>query len=206
MTLALHFSSMVQVSATLKEAGHEVVFIQQVGCALLEHGRSSLATEAHDWGADVQLFVDDDVVVTNPGSVVGLVEAAMDDKLVVAPVLIGGGSRYNVTMLEPEPFKPPRLVRAGADCGMGCTAISRRCITEVVRYWNMQRVTFLDGGPKVWPLFRSFLDEKEWLGEDTSFAQRVGEAMGEGCIFADTRCQPQHWGMQPYEMRKVALV
>jgi hypothetical protein len=188
---------MVGTSRVLREAGWEVVFQEQVGCALLEHARSALATEAYDWGADVLLFVDDDVVITNPERALGLVEAAHQlQSMVAAPVLISGGAKYNVTFLEPDPFEPLRLVKA-KDCGMGCTAVSRHVLERIIEADLVgPRVTFAEGWPKLWPFFRSILNEHVWLGEDTSFTYYALQALGTDHVWADTRCQPQHWGMQ----------
>lgn len=183
----------------MKEVGYELVFFQQVGCALLEHGRSSIATEAHDWGADVQLFVDDDVVLGEPKSVVRLCEEALERRsLVAAPVPIRGGTRYNVTFLEDKPFEPRRVVK-GTDCGMGCTAFHRSVVERVVEQYEMKRVVFVEGNPKIWPLFRSLLTEEAWLGEDTSFTHRVIKSSSEEHVWVDTRCCPTHWGFQPFK-------
>ena len=202
MTLAHHFSSLIQLASRMRELGHELVFFQQVGCALLEHGRSSISTEAYEWGAEVQLFVDDDVVIGSPDSVIRLCEEAMKrESLVAAPTLISGGSRFNVSFLEENPFDPRRVVKA-SHCGMGCTAFHLSVVDRIVRYYDMKKVTFLEGKPKVLPLFRSILNDAVWLGEDTSFCHRAIESSGEEHVWADTRCMPTHWGIHPYSMSK----
>ena len=198
LTNTFHFSALIGVAAALRDRGHEVLFFQPRPSALLEHTRSAIASDAHDWGAAVQLFIDDDVVPLNPHSVARLVEAAAElESLVAAPTLIGGGERYNLTFLEENPFDPPRLVKA-AHCGMGLTAISREVFNNIIVDSELEKVTFVAGQPRIWPFFRSILTADVWMGEDTSFTMRACEAMRTDHVWADTRCLPQHWGYQPY--------
>lgn len=204
VSLARHTDAMIALSQALSAEGHTPVFHRQTGCALIEHARSALATAAHEWGADVQLFIDDDVTPTYPLQVVQMAEhASRLESIVAAPTLIGGGTRFNTTFLEPNPFHPRRLVKS-ADCGMGCTAIARSVFDAIRHHSSMDQVMVVEGQPHVWPFFRSILGDGVWMGEDTSFVERAKQALGASHIWADTGCVTEHWGMRPWNVLETA--
>lgn len=186
--------------------GHVVFPANMTDMSLLEHGRSMIASTAIDEGADVVLWVDDDITFL-PEDGMLLCEGAMEKKsLVSAAVSIKGAGALNVT------FKPGQWVwffKNGGlyeieTAGTGFEAVHRDCFNALEG--ELGRVEVAIGGPLVVPYFRCLITEgtdgiRRWHGEDTSFALKLG-SMG-FTLWADTRVRCQHWGLQPLRVEDV---
>lgn len=134
------FVSMSGFCAAAAGKGYELKMNPLVQLAILPHGRNVLLQEAYDWGADVVLSVDDDMIFM-PDDAFKLISYVTDSNVVDDmrdQDVVSGVYKYknekNVTVGHALKDGETRGELMEMDLvGMGFAAISRRCLDEMMK-------------------------------------------------------------------------
>lgn len=169
------------------------------GCTQIDIGRSYLATVALQHGAEVVVFIDDDMEFV-PGDVPKLADVVRETRGVAgapySPRKMGapqvGG--FDSDLLEAGFFASGGLYLASGVIGMGFTAIHRD-VFERLDALPEYAVRRTQDGP-VRPYFKKLVVDGFWLHEDASFCHAARQV---GVITQlDTRIRVKHVGAYRY--------
>lgn len=181
----------MRACTALRDAGFEQCYFYVPGTALLEHVRSKIAHDALEWGAEVILWVDDDITF-DPPEAIKLVKGALATQSLVAGVCaLRDGQRVNVSFTEPE--KPVTFYQGGGivkvdNAGCGMTAVHRSVYERLAQEW--EPVIIWDK-PRI-PHYRTRFWDGAWPGEDYSFSRLMGQCGLQP--YADTSVRATHHG------------
>ena len=219
-----HVQAVVLTVAKLRELGEEATIYRTRGHSLLEQARSGIASKAYEWGADVLLWVDDDIVF-EPEDAVRLIHTLSREQPEATPTistdLSTSVSRVDVIGAVCSTKRPGAPINAGLDAkkatfyaggglarvkghlGLGLTAHARHVYTAMMT--KLPKVILNNEGLIGWPFYRSVLapskdpaEPLNWLGEDVTFHQRAVR-MGMK-LWADTRIRTIHRGEYDYRL------
>lgn len=192
-TLVYHAAPFCALRAAtlLKEAGFEQMYLQFPGGSLLEHGRSIIANDALGWGAEVILWVDDDITFA-PEEAVKLVRACLETQSLVAGVCaLRGGDRINVDPAEKGKglkfYKGGSLIKVNS-AGLGMTAVHRSVYERLRQEWDP---VIIYDKTRI-PYYRTRFWDGTWPGEDYSFTRLMSECGLQS--YADTTIRAVHHG------------
>lgn len=163
----------------LDGAGIEHAYVTEIGCPYISHARATMTRKALDAGADVILYLDDDVS-WQPDALARLIETDSD--------VVAGLYRYKkddeeyMGALQQNPLDHRPIVRSdGAIKGFrvpgGFLKVTRHAIRRIMRahpelvYGDPER-------PSV-DLFQHGAHEGVWYGEDMAFSRRWIDLGGE---------------------------
>lgn len=184
----------------LKDAGFDATYLYLPGGALLEHFRSWIACEALNWGAEVLLWVDDDVTFDAPEAVKLVRGCLATEGLVAGVCALRGASRINVTPTDQA--AQLRFYEGGGlidvnHAGLGMTAVHRKVYERMAKEW--EPVTFYD--KPVVPYYRTRFWDGLWPGEDYSFTRLMLECGMQPK--ADTSIRAVHHGDYGFRLEDV---
>lgn len=190
----------MRACTALRDAGFEQCYFYVPGTALLEHVRSKIACDALDWGAEVLLWVDDDITF-DPQEAVKLVRGALLTQSMVAGVCaLRGASRVNVAFTEKN--KKVRFFNGGGinkvdNAGCGMTAIHRSVFERLREEW--EPVVIYDQVRT--PYYRTRFWDGAWPGEDYSFSRLMTHCGLQP--YADTSIHVTHHGSYGFRVEDV---
>lgn len=181
----------LRAATLLDRAGFEHSYFQVPGSALLEHTRSLIADDALAWGAEVLLWVDDDITFA-PEEAVKLVKAALETQSLVAGVCaLRGGDRINVDPKNKDEklqfYRGGRIIEVN-HAGLGMTAVHRSVYDRLKQEW--EPVIIFDKARI--PYYRTRFWDGAWPGEDFSFTRLMRECGLQS--YADTSVRAIHHG------------
>lgn len=163
----------------------------------IDMARSQLATMALDHGADVMVFIDDDMLF-DPLDVERLAEVARETRGIVgAPYSkrkMGAGVVGGIDTGEVTFFEGGNLYPVPGCIGMGFTAIHRDVCTKLDTLQDYALINSQEGVLR--PYFKKLVVGGYWLKEDASFCHAVRQAGAS--LMIDTRIRVKHLGQHPF--------
>ncbi len=191
----------MKAATLLSDSGFEQQYFYLPGSALLEHTRSIIAHDALEWGAEVLLWIDDDVTF-NPSEALKLVRGALATRSLVAGVCaLRSGDKVNVNFQDQ--IRGYRFYTGGevvkvTHAGLGMTAIHRD-VYDLLAQDMPQDIVIYD---KIrTPYYRSQFWDKTWPGEDFSFSRLMQEYGLQS--YADTNVRAVHHGDYGFRIEDV---
>lgn len=183
----------------LDKEGYEHSYMRVPGGALLEHVRSIMAHDSMEWGADVLLWIDDDVTF-DPYEAVKLVQGAIEtESLVACVVALRCGTRVNVAFEDDTDidFGPDGGLVKAKQVGCGFTAIHRKVFERVA---EVRKPVVIVDKYRV-PYYRTEFVDDTWPGEDFYFSH-LAKTLGLQ-PYADTSVRAIHHGDYGFRLEDV---
>jgi hypothetical protein len=191
------------IDAISKRPDLELFRLRLKGCSLLAQARSVLAERAVEEGADVILWIDDDIVFEAEDAI-SLCESANSGHPIIGAVCSTKrpGGQFTARFIPGTGvvgfFEKGKIIEIeGIGCGF--TAVHRDVYLKAREYTPLVKSSF---GGEFHAYYREIIRNDVWLGEDISFCIQAREHFP---VFADTRIRAGHWGAYRFRLEDIIL-
>lgn len=169
----------------------------------IDKARSRATSELYAQGADVLLWVDDDILF-DPPQIVALVVEAYDRQAVVGAVSAKKRPGAGLGVQFSGPARTIQFLQGGGlepahAIGTSLIAVPRQALRLVSEKLTSECGEVLDDdGTQICPYFLPRIEQGQWLQEDYAFSSRIRQSSVP--IFADTRVWLRHLGTYEYTL------